>query len=54
MPQWRTPGRSPTTATVSVRTMLADVHRLTPREATARAQRRDQLAGRRSLTGEAP
>ncbi len=28
------------------------MHRLTPREATAREQRRDQLAARRSLTGE--
>ncbi len=36
----------------SVRSMLADVHLLTPREATAREQRREQLSGRRSLTGE--
>ncbi|MCA1675994.1 MAG: HNH endonuclease, partial [Actinobacteria bacterium] len=36
----------------SVRSMLAEVHRLTPREATAREQRREQLATRRSLTGE--
>ncbi|MDQ3150219.1 MAG: 13E12 repeat family protein, partial [Actinomycetota bacterium] len=37
---------------VSVRAMLADAHRLTPREATARDQRRAQLATRRSLTGQ--
>ncbi|MDQ4021349.1 MAG: DUF222 domain-containing protein, partial [Actinomycetota bacterium] len=36
----------------SVRSILAEVHRLTPREATAREQRREQLATRRSLTGE--
>lgn len=34
-----------------VRVMLADVHRLGPREATAREQRRERLAGRRSLFG---
>jgi hypothetical protein len=36
----------------SVRAMVADVHRLGPREATAREARREQLASRRSLTGE--
>ncbi|MDQ3990017.1 MAG: HNH endonuclease, partial [Actinomycetota bacterium] len=36
----------------SLRGMLGDLHRLTPREAITREQRRDQLAIRRSLTGE--
>ncbi len=36
----------------SVRAMLVEVHRLPPREATARDQRREQLAARRSLSGE--
>jgi len=36
----------------SLRGMLGDLHRLTPREANAREQRREQLATRRSLTGE--
>ncbi len=36
----------------SVRAMLVDMHRLPPREATARAQRAEQLAARRSLTGQ--
>lgn len=35
----------------SVRALLADMHRLTPREAT-RQEQRTQLAARRSLTGE--
>ncbi|MDQ3152049.1 MAG: 13E12 repeat family protein, partial [Actinomycetota bacterium] len=32
--------------------MLIELHRLTPRDATAREQRRDQLCERRSLSGE--
>ncbi|MDQ3989613.1 MAG: HNH endonuclease [Actinomycetota bacterium] len=36
----------------TTRAMLAEVHRLAPREATARQARCEQLATRRSLTGE--
>ncbi|MGI9064125.1 MAG: DUF222 domain-containing protein, partial [Pseudonocardiaceae bacterium] len=36
----------------SLRSMLIELHRLTPRDATAREQRRDQLCERRSLSGE--
>ncbi len=36
----------------SARAMLAEVHRLAPREVTARTQRREQLATRHSLAGE--
>ncbi|MDQ3988220.1 MAG: 13E12 repeat family protein [Actinomycetota bacterium] len=36
----------------SVRSMLTDVHRMAPREATARAERCEQLACRVSLTGQ--
>jgi hypothetical protein len=36
----------------TTRTMLADVHRLAPREKMARQDRQEQIATRRSLTGE--